>query len=70
MIPQPKSDDVDDDITVSLGEIRQEWCARCLKSTLDTATIYAFAGTGAYVIGAYAVCEECGWSPYADKRAG
>lgn len=42
------------------------WCQRCQKSTLITCSIVVATSHGVGVVGGYASCEACGWSPYAE----
>ncbi|MEZ0073604.1 hypothetical protein [Planotetraspora sp. GP83] len=51
-----------------LGDLRHGWCPHCRALTLSMATISAVTDAGVTVIGGYAVCESCGWSPYAENR--
>ncbi|MFI7467444.1 hypothetical protein [Nonomuraea sp. NPDC049646] len=46
-----------------------EWCRRCQATTVATATISAVTSERTYTIGGYAICEQCGWSPYAGNAA-
>lgn len=54
--------------TVVLGDAVADWCRCCLKTALNRASIYAVAPSGLCRIGVWAVCEECGYSPYADTE--
>lgn len=58
-----------EEASVAVGAVRHEWCPHCLKNTLQAATISAATSQAVHVIGGYAVCEECGWSPYAQQPA-
>ncbi|KAA9379627.1 hypothetical protein F5972_08205 [Microbispora cellulosiformans] len=49
-----------------VGEMRHGWCPTCQAASLAMATISAATTEGVTIIGGYAVCEGCGWSPYAD----
>lgn len=51
-----------------LCEQPQQWCPRCLKTTLIVYTITAVTRQGAQTIGGAAICHECGWSPYAGNH--
>lgn len=53
-----------------LCEQPQQWCPRCLKTTLIVYAITAVTSQGAQTISGAAICHECGWSPYADNPAG
>lgn len=61
--PEP----VTEEIIPGVGERRQEWCPHCCRTTLVAHSIYAITSQGSHVIGEYAICEECGWSPYAKR---
>jgi hypothetical protein len=51
----------------SLGEPQVEACLRCKEPTLIVVQIYAITSEAAHRIGGYAICAECGWTPYAEK---
>ncbi|MBB4935670.1 hypothetical protein F4561_006579 [Lipingzhangella halophila] len=53
-----------EEATPLIGEPEPLWCPHCQASTLWSATIYAFTSQGSHIIGGWAVCEGCGWSPY------
>lgn len=57
-----------EETTPTIGAVRHEWCPHCLKNTLQTATISAATSQAVHVIGGYAICEECGWSPYTERQ--
>jgi len=50
-------------LTVNLGDVREETCPAC-AGTLLAATVYGLASDGARIVGGWAVCMDCGRSPY------
>lgn len=55
---------------MSIGAPRDDWCPRCLKTTLSRSSIYAVASIGPIRVGEFAICEECGRSPYQEEPHG
>jgi hypothetical protein len=53
------------EVILSVGELTVEWCPQCARLTLGATSIYVVSPSGASRIGEYAICGECGWSPYA-----
>lgn len=49
---------------VHVGEPVAAWCPRCLKTTLARSSLHALLSDGPHRIGEWAVCEDCGYSPY------
>lgn len=58
--------DTHEEATPFVGDVTAHWCPHCLKSTLMKAAIYVLVSTGPRRIGEWAVCEECGYTPYAE----
>ena len=63
MVEQPS-----ENIIPSVGETKVDYCLRCHTMALQTCAIYAISSESAQVIGGYAVCGDCGWSPYQDGQ--
>ena len=53
-------------IVPTVGESKIDYCPHCRSMDLQVAAIYAITSQGSRPIGGYAVCANCGWSPYAD----
>lgn len=53
---------------MSIGAPRNDWCPRCLKTTLSRSSIYAVASIGPIRVGEWAICDECGHSPYQEDQ--
>lgn len=55
---------------MSTGNPTYDWCPRCAKSTLARTNIYiyAVASIGPIRVGEWAICEECGRSPYQEDQ--
>lgn len=53
-----------EEATPFVGDVTAHWCPHCLKSALMKAAIYVLVSTGPRRIGEWAVCEDCGHSPY------
>ncbi|MFE1170437.1 hypothetical protein [Nocardiopsis sp. NPDC058789] len=55
--------------TPFVGDITTGWCPTCLKTALHRAPILVLVSTGPRRIGEWTVCEDCGYSPYANPEA-
>ena len=60
------ADSQHEEIVPTVGEAKIDYCLRCHSMDLQVAAIYAITSQGSRQIGGYAVCANCGWSPYAD----
>lgn len=50
--------------TMHINDPVADWCPHCAKATLLRHDITALVSDGPHRIGEYAVCHECGYSPY------
>lgn len=53
----------------SVGAPRREQCPHCGNNPLAATSIYAITSQASHLIGGYAICEECTWSPYTSGAA-
>lgn len=58
-----------ENVIPSVGEPKIDYCLRCHTMAVQTAAIYAITSKASHVIGMYAICGECGWSPYEADQA-
>lgn len=54
-----------EEVTPFVGEPTTHWCDQCQRSMLHKAAIHILTSDGPRRIGEWAVCEGCGYSPYA-----
>lgn len=48
----------------TFGDPVEEWCPTCNRSTLTRLAAYTTLGDSVIRVGAIALCQACGWSPY------